>query len=211
MAGTREVDGRRERSRRTRARVVGAATDLFVADGYLATTVEAVAARAGVAVQTVYYVFGTKSNLLAAVLDTRIVGDDEPLALLERPWVDTVAHAPDGRSAIGSLVRECVTILERVAPVYEAVRRASADPDVGALLVDNRSRRRSDERRLVEMVAEAGHLRPDVDVDTAADIVYGVLNEEVFLLLTADCGWPTERFRAWATGLLLQQLAGLEA
>lgn len=211
MAGARELDGRRERSRRTRARVVEAATGLFVADGYLATTVEAVAERAGVAVQTVYYVFGTKSNLLAAVLDTSIVGDDEPVALLERPWFDAVATAPDGRSAITHLVRECVAVLERTAPVYEVVRRASTDPDVGALLGDSRSRRRTDQHKLVDVLAAAGHLRPGLDVGTAADIVYGLLNEEVFLLFTADCGWSTARFQAWVGGLVLQQLAGAEA
>src|SRR5688500_9430315 len=182
MAGPREVDGRRERSRRTRARVVEAATALFVADGYVATTVEAVADRAGVAVQTVYYVFGTKRNLLAAVLDTSIVGDDEPVALLERPWFDALADAPSGRSAIEHMVLECVAVLERTSPVYEVVRQASADPDVGALLLESRSRRRGDERKLVDVLAAAGHLRPGLDVETAADIVYGLLNEEVFLL-----------------------------
>jgi len=211
MAGGRELDGRRERSRRTRARVVDAATSLFVADGYLATTVEAVADRAGVAVQTVYYVFGTKRNLLAAVLDTSVVGDDEPVALLERPWFDAVATAPDRRSAIEHMVREIVVVLARTAPVYEVVQRASADPDVGALLLDSRSRRRTDERKLVDVLAAAGHLRAGLDVDTAADIVYGLLNEEVFLLLTVDCGWSTGRFRDWVGGLVLQQLAGIEA
>ena len=69
IAAPHEPDGRRQRSLRTRARIVDAAARLFVDDGYVATTIEAVADAAGVAVQTVYYVFGTKRNLLAAVLD----------------------------------------------------------------------------------------------------------------------------------------------
>jgi AcrR family transcriptional regulator len=211
MAGAQELDGRRERSRRTRARVVEAATTLFVRDGYLATTVEAVAEAAGVAVQTVYYVFGTKRSLLAAVLDTSIAGDDEPVAVLDRPWFDAMASAPDGRSAVAHMVAVAVAIIGRTAPVYEVVRRASAEADVGRLLAETRARRRADQHRLVDDLAAAGHLRAGLDVDTAADIVYGLLNEEVFLLLTVDCGWSTDRFREWVTGLVLQQLAGIEA
>ena len=207
MAAERELDGRRERSRRTRARVVDAATELFVAGGYLATTVEAVAERAGVAVQTVYYVFGTKRNLLAGVLDTSIAGDDEPVAVLDRPWFDAVGAATDGPTAVGHLVDICVSILSRSAAVYEVVRRASADAEVGELLDDNRARRRADQRKLVDDIAKAGHLQPGLDVNAAADIVYGLLNEEVYLLLTADCAWSDDRFRHWATNLVLQQLA----
>ena len=70
----KRLDGRRERSRLTRARIVGAATTLFVERGYLATTIEDIAAEADVAVQTVYYVFGTKPKVLAAVLDASIAG-----------------------------------------------------------------------------------------------------------------------------------------
>src|SRR3954467_9601221 len=94
MAGSRgdampppsKLDGRRQRSAHTRARIIDTATRLFLHHGYLPTTIEAVAEQAGVAVQTVYYVFGTKPKLLAAVLDVTIAGDPEPLATLQRPW-----------------------------------------------------------------------------------------------------------------------------
>jgi AcrR family transcriptional regulator len=201
-------DRRRERSRRTRARVVEAATELLVEHGYLATTIEAVAERAGVAVQTVYYVFGTKRALLAAVLDASIAGDAEPVAVAERPWFDALATEPDAATAIEHLVAASITILARAAPVYEVVRRAAADADVGALLDHNRAGRRADQRRLTELLAAGGHLRPELDVDTAADIVYALVNEEVFQLLTVDCAWPLDRFRTWATDLMRHQLTG---
>lgn len=201
-----EQDGRRQRSRRTRARVVDAAAQLFAEQGYVATTIEAVATRAGVAVQTVYYVFGTKPNLLAAVLDASVAGDVEPVAVLERPWVDSLAAEQDADQAVSQLVEAGVAIVARTAPIYEVVRRAAADPDVGALLDDNRRRRRADQRQLIEMLSQAGHLRTDLDVDTAADVFYGLVNEEVFQLLIADCGWSVDRFRRWATSLMLHQL-----
>jgi AcrR family transcriptional regulator len=202
------VDGRRQRSLRTRARVVDAAARLFVEHGFLATTIEAVAELAGVAVQTVYYAFGTKWHLLAAVLDTSVAGDVEPVAVLERPWVDELGAEQDAASAVRRLVEASVAILARTSPIYEVVRRAASDPDVGALLDDNRRRRRADQCRLIEILWRSGHLRPELDIDTAADVFYGLLNEEVFQLFTVDCEWDLDRFQRWATSLMLQQLIG---
>jgi AcrR family transcriptional regulator len=211
LAATGEQsDGRRRRSLRTRARIVTAATDLFLERGYLGTTIEAVAERAGVATQTVYYVCKTKRTLLAAVLDSSIAGDVEPVAVLERPWFDALGVEADAASAVAHLVAASVQILARAAPVYEVVRRASADPDVGALLEENRARRRADQRQLVEMLIEVGHVRAGLDVAAAADVVYGLVNEEVFQMLTGDCGWDVERFQRWLTTLLLRELLGLD-
>jgi len=209
MPASPAPDRRRERSRRTRTRLVDAATRLFVEHGYLATTIESVAEQAGVAVQTVYYVFGTKRALLDAVLDASIAGDAEPVAVLERPWFETLGSELDAATAVEHLVDAAVAILARVAPVYEVVRRAAADPDVGALLDRNRTGRRADQRRLVERLAAGGHLRSGLDVDTAADVVYALLNEEVFQMLTVDCGWPLDRFRQWATDLVGHQLTAV--
>jgi hypothetical protein len=154
----------------------------------------------------VYYVFGTKRNLLAAVLDVRIAGDVEPVPVLERPWFETFAAATDAASAVELLVQGGVGIIARTAPIYEVVRRAAADPEVDELLTSNRRARRVDQRRLVEMLAEAGHLRRGLDVADAADIFYAVMNEEMFKLLVGDCGWDIERFRRWATSLLIERL-----
>ena len=56
------------------------------------------------------------------------------------------------------------------------------------------------------MLADAGHLRIDLDLDTAADVFYSLVNEEIFHLLVVDCGWDIARFRSWLTGLLVDQL-----
>jgi AcrR family transcriptional regulator len=206
MRGQPKIDGRTERSRRTRARIVEAATRLFVEQGYLATTIEAVAEGAEVAVQTVYYLFGTKRNLLSAVLDANIVGDLEPVPVLERPWVDELRSETDATAAVERLVEEAVAVVARTAPIYEVIHRAAADPDVGALLDDNRARRRASQRELVELLQRAGHVDSEVDLDTAADVFYGILSEDTFQLLVKDCGWDVERFRHWATSLMVRQL-----
>ncbi len=201
-------DGRRERSRRTHAHIVEAAARCFTSDGYVGATVDAIAEAAGVAPQTVYYVFGTKSKLLADVLERTIVGDLDPVPVVERPWVDELRGVEAAAAAVGLLVDESVNILVRVAPLHRVIQHAAADAEVGMLLEETRRRRRADQARLVGILAEGGHLRPDLDTATAADIYYGLLNEEVFELLTTDCGWDVERFRRWATDLVQHQLVG---
>jgi AcrR family transcriptional regulator len=210
MVGDKKSDGRRERSRQTRRRIVEAATHLFLLRGYVASTIEDVAGEAGVAVQTVYYVFGTKPQLLAAVLDASIAGDVEPVPIVERAWVDSVRAEQDAATAVRQLVDATVPIVARAAPIYEVVRRASSDPDVSVLLEDTRRKRRRDQRTLIALLAQAGHLSPEVTIDIAADAFYGLVNEEVFQLLTGDCEWDVDRYRSWATGLMVHQLLDAE-
>ena len=82
---------REQQARRTRARIIAAAAQRFLARGYAATTMRAVAADAGVALPTVELVFRTKARLLKAVIDTAIAGDDEPVPML-------AGHRPRGPS-----------------------------------------------------------------------------------------------------------------
>ena len=155
-----------------------------------------------------YTAFGTKPKLLAAVLDARIAGDDEPIPVAERPWVESLADAPDAAARDRAIVAAAsAAIFARVAPVYDVMRGAASDRDVAALLESNRRGRREDQRRLAEILADAGHLNPDLDVDAAADVIYALANEDVFLLLTVDCGWDIDRYRVWLTAVLQEQLA----
>lgn len=197
------MDGRTTRSRRTRERIVAAATELFVADGYVTTTIERIADRAGVAVQTVYYSFGTKGNLLAGALDASVAGDldTHPMDL---PWVRQLRDEQDPVAAIELLTAGALEIVTRAAPIYEVIRAAAADPEVAALLARNRHERYLRQRELVGILAEAGHL--GTDLDEATDGFYGLVNEDVFQLLVGERGWDGDRYRRWATSILRQQL-----
>ena len=94
------VKPRAARTRATRRRIVDAAAELFVERGYGVTTLEQIAARAGVAVQTVYFHFGNKRTVLKEAVDVAAVGDDEPVALLERPWLEELRAEPDPRRVV---------------------------------------------------------------------------------------------------------------
>jgi AcrR family transcriptional regulator len=199
------IDGRRARSQRTSSRVVAASRDLFLEQGYARTSIEAIAARAGVSAQTVYNQFGSKSELLSAVLDRAIAGDAAPVPVIQRPWF-VAGDAEPAADAIARFAAVGTAILARVAPVYDVIRSASALPEVRQLLAENRRRRRADQRHLVRELAASGQLHPDLDPDHAADVVYGLVNEDVYLLLTTDCRWSRKRFALWLTETLLDQL-----
>ncbi len=88
---------RQAQARETRQSILDAALELFVASGYAATSIQAIAERAAVAVQTVYAVFGTKRELLRQLIESTITGDDHPLPITERHEAQAVAAEPDGR------------------------------------------------------------------------------------------------------------------
>src|SRR5437868_8601807 len=142
-----------ERGRQTRARIVDAATRLFLEQGYVDTTMAAIAAAAGVAVQTLYLSFGSKGAILKAAHDIAIVGDDEPIPLLERPWVAELQHQRDGRAALALVLENSHAILERAAPIHGVLQAAAADPDVAAQLAENKAGRRRSQREFAEALA----------------------------------------------------------
>src|SRR5687768_16130378 len=108
---------RAEQARATRRRIIAAAAEQFMAHGYGATRLDQVAERAGVAVQTVFFHFGNKRTLLKEALDVAAVGDDEPVALLERPWIEQIQQETDPRRIIELWMVTSRAIVERVAPL----------------------------------------------------------------------------------------------
>lgn len=200
-AGTRSAQ-----ARATRRRIIDAAALLFIADGYAATTLGQVAARAGVAVQTVYFHFGNKRTVLKEAVDVAAVGDDEPVALLERPFYRQLDSEPDPRHVIELWVRNGRDILGRVAPIMRVVRDAAGiDPDMSAQWTTNEQQRATAFRVLAQQLADRGALRPGMSVDDATDIVIALLSIEVYLLLAAR-GWSPRRWEEWTTAMLVAAL-----
>ncbi|MEV2276853.1 helix-turn-helix domain-containing protein [Nocardiopsis sp. NPDC049922] len=207
---TPSTDGRLARTRLTRARVAEAAARLFTTGGYAATSIQSVAAEAGVAAQTVYNAFGTKAAVLKEALDQAVAGDAEPVATLDRPWVREALTAPGAREQIRLQVAGTASIMERVAPLSEVVRGAAdSDDDLRTLWRTNVDQRGAVQRAFAERLAERGALRPGLTVDEAADTALALLSPEVFTLHTVWCGWSVDRWRAWAADALLRQLTDL--
>src|SRR3954454_19480659 len=113
---------RAEQARATRRRIIAAAASQFIAHGYGATLLDQVAEQAGVAVQTVYFHFGNKRTLLKEALDVAAVGDDEPVPVLDRPWLAEMHQEADPRRIIELWLVNGRSIVERVAPLMRVVR-----------------------------------------------------------------------------------------
>lgn len=187
---------REQQAAATRRAVVVAAAELFVANGWSATGVRDVANAAGVALETVYSHFSSKKGLLKAVIDTAAAGDDEPLALAERP--EFVAMGKGRRSARLAAAAQLLCALQvRTHDVAMLLRQAApADEDIAEMLRATRERQRVDVAGAVELVLG----RPPTGEER--DGVWAVVSPEVFLLLVDESGWTLQQYEAWITKTL---------
>ena len=202
----RRLGPRAARARETRQRIVDAARRLLVERGYLPTTMSAIAQEAGVAIQTLYLSFGSKAGVLAATLDTTIAGDDAPVPVLDRAWVQELRAEEDGARAVALLCQGVGQILQRVAPLYATMRAATGDADVAALLERDQQRRYLTERQFVAFLAEKPSFNRHLDEVRATDLVYGLLSVELYLLFCGERGWTADEWLAWVTATLSSQL-----
>jgi AcrR family transcriptional regulator len=189
---------RAEQARATRRRIIDAAADLFLAHGYTATMLDQVAERAGVAVQTVYFHFGNKPTLLKEALDVAAVGDDEPVPMRQRPWMEQVRTEPDPGRVIDLWVTSSRAIVLRLGPIMRVVHDAAgSDPELAARWAMTEQQRLADFRILPEALAARDALKPGLSIDEATDILFTLSGLEVYWLLTRTCGWSVSRWEEW--------------
>ena len=199
MAAVDEVKAptRRERARRTRARIVEAAHAEFVEQGYHGATIAAIARRAGVAAQTVYFVFHTKSELAGGVIDAAVLGSD-PTAPQDSTWWAGMRDAPTAHLALRAFVTGVAPLLYRAAAVSEVVRAAAlTDPDVRT--VHDRHDRMQVEgyRQVVDILTAKGPLRAGLTAATATDVLLTLCGDRCYVQLTAERGWSHDRVVEW--------------
>jgi TetR/AcrR family transcriptional regulator of autoinduction and epiphytic fitness len=189
---------RQEQARQTRRAILDAAAVLFVDPGYAATPLTKVAAESGVAIQTVYKVFGSKQALLSALVDVTVAGDDEPVELSERSFVAEIRALPDVRSKLRRYARHLVEIHARQTQVMLALAAAAtADPDAAAIWRKNMDDRRTGMTRFATELAETGELRPDHTIDTVADVLWLAMDVHNYDWLVRRRGWSADRFQQW--------------
>lgn len=195
------------KARETRRKMLAAARDLFVEHGYGATALQDVADRAGVAVQTIYFTFGTKRALLKEVVDVAIAGDDEPVATMDRPWFHEALAAPTAAEQIDLHVAATVAILGRVAAIIKVLdAAAAADPEIAAAWPDGDDPRATVQEALATALVAKPDARQGLSAEEATDMLYGVLSPELYLVFTSGRGWSAEQWGAWSTRVLLAEL-----
>lgn len=198
---------RAEQTQANRRRMREAARTLFTTRGYSATSMQAIADEAGMAVQTLYFTFKTKRALLSELLDVAIAGDDEPIPNLERPEVQAALDNPDPVVQLHEQARLAREVYERVAPILQVIAHAAtADPEIHGLWETNNAQRATVMERMTAALATKTPLRDGLDVATATDITLALLSPELYHLLTARRGWTPERWERWTAQALVTQL-----
>jgi TetR/AcrR family transcriptional regulator of autoinduction and epiphytic fitness len=200
---------RAERTRLTRRRMVESARELFVSQGYAATTMSQVARAAGVAVQTIYYTFGTKGKLLCEVVETTASGERDRGSAGQPPWVAEMLTADDPQRVLAIGVEHGTAIYDRVASLWPTVAGAAeSDAEVADYWRGVASRRQGAQRAMVARIDELGAIREDLSVDRAGDLVVVLLGHDVYRGLVVDAAWSPDAYRTWVLTTLVGQLLG---
>jgi AcrR family transcriptional regulator len=194
-------------ARATRAAIIEAATRLFVEQGYAATSVDAIAEAAGVSRATVFATFGGKAALLNAAYDVALVGDDEPIALPDRPRSKEVQAEPDAARLVEGYAEILTDISGRLAPIYEAVRGgASADPEAREVWEKIQTERRIGGTNVVKLITARKALRKHLDREAAGDLVWVLNDPGLYFMLVHRRRWSPARFQSWLAETLKTQL-----
>ena len=201
---TRRYDSslRRRHAEQNRRAILDAAATLFAERGW-SVAVRDSGDAAGTSLETIYAHFGSKPELLKQVLDVGVVGDDEPVALAERPEFTALSQgSPSERAAaVAALV---TAISRRTSGVQRALREAAAaEPELAARLEEARGRQRLN-------VEVGGAMAAGRELSsTEAEGLWAVLSVEVYELLTGSAGWSPDQYEHWLTGAVIR-LLGLE-
>jgi AcrR family transcriptional regulator len=195
-----DASRRREQARARRLDVVLAARDLFERNGFRATTITAVAERAGVSAESVYKGFGTKAALAKAVFDIVLAGDDEPVPIAQRPAMEALREEPDIRRKIAMYIEGLAQRQARSAMVQILIRDGRHVDDslvpVWAKLNDE---------GLVGMtmlgrhLLDTGQLRDGIDLGEVRDVLWNYLAIDTYERLVLTRGWSLERYTRWLT------------
>lgn len=167
-------------------------------DGYVATTIEAVATDAGVSAKTVYDNFATKPGLLRAVWDLRLKGDTDDAPVDQRPWFVAVLDEPKPARMIELIAHNSVAAKQRIGDLLRVIRSAaSVDTDSADLWALINSDFHANQRVLVEAIAKRKGLRAGLSVDKATDILWTLNHPDTWLNLHGERDWSAKEFEKW--------------
>lgn len=200
-ATSRQQRALRERAH-TRDRIVAAARDAFLADGYVRTSVASIAQTAGVSVQTIYLAVGHKADLLRHVGRDAVIGSADASSVPDLPWVAALAAEPDPRVQIRILVSESLRLAERAYPIWQVFADASAhDAALEADVRELEAGRHRDQRDLVQLLQGL-----TVSREKAVDIVYGILSPDLWRHFSIDRHWSIGDIEGFASDVLIHAL-----
>jgi AcrR family transcriptional regulator len=199
---------RRAKVVENRVRMIRAAADLFAAAGFAGTTMEAVAAASGMSVQSVYFSFHTKANLLQAAFDQAALGEFEATPPPLTDWYRAAVAEADADEALSGFMAGNCAILALTAPLtLAAAAAATSDAAVADVHERNENLRLQVLADVTTHLAAKRPLRDGVSMTRAVDIVFALVSAQLYVLLTSR-GWTPADYESWATGVIRRELWG---
>ena len=184
--------------------MIRAAHEVFTDAGYVGARMTDIAEHAGVAVQTVYFAFHTKAELLQACFEFAVLGPERRPPMQQAPFAD-LFNARSGRTALAVFVRGNTAILRRAAAINEVAASAPHEPDAAAVVANSERLRRKGLAEIVELVDDRFGLRASLDRDDATDLLLMLSSPATYLTLQRY-GWSDEKYVDWLTDALATQL-----
>lgn len=186
----------------TRTQILEAARAMFEELGYHGAGLEAVAKKAGVSRQAVYLHFSSKAQLLSA-LHLHIFATDVAPAIERHPVTD----ATPALEVLDAMVAAEVEVAATVWRIHEAFTMARRQhPEVEETLRPREQEHYGAVLNLGCRLEREGVLPPNIDVDTFADTLWGLLNIGTYRSLVLERGWPLDRYRRWLGDMIRGQL-----
>ena len=188
---------RAEQARDTRRRIREAADALFLEHGYLATSMDDIATRAGVSRQTVFSAFGSKASLLKEAFDVRLAGDDEPLTVAERPEAQRVLEQTEPSALLRAQADFFIVTTMRVLPLWPAmVAGAATDPACNEVLEALDRGRIEGPGEIVDVLADRGQLRKGLSRKKGKEAM-GLLTNPTVIHDALQRGWTVRDLQRW--------------
>ena len=191
----------------TQWRIVKAAYTLFCVQGYTDTTMAQIGEAAGVAVQTVYFVFHTKAALLSRAYEFAVGGEHERLPPQQQPWYAAMASEADLMQALRHLVTGVGEIMRRVTPLVLAARvAADGDPETARVVASSEQLRAEGYGEALELLRANAELRPGLTVERATDLLLLLIGMDAYHVLVEGRGWSHEEWVDWTVAAVAEQI-----
>ena len=195
---------RQAQAEATRRTILKAAHERFLAGGYDATSIRAIAKDADVSEQTVYNVFGDKPSLLVAV-GLRVVSGELAPALSDQGDFRTQLLArSDPLERIKFAAAWSRMVWEQGMLRFESMLLDAAATDQRAAEVATAIwQRKYDENKELFAIAFPEACRPDGDDPDEAYDVFFVIDSAAFVrILIDDRGWSYDTYERWLSTIL---------
>ena len=197
---------RRERSKMTHRRIVKAAYDAFCERGFAGTTMAHVAERGGVAVQTVYFVFHTKGELLSRAVALAVAGESNARSPQKSPWYQEAVEAPELRTALRAFMTGVGEIVRRLAPLSAALAGAEGDPEGAGIVAFHEEWREDGYREFIDVLLTKAPLRRGVTPQRATHLLLLYAGVDPYRLLVLTYGWTHDEWVDWTVDTIADQV-----